>query len=166
MAPAEGLPQNNTPQGKGRLSIAYTGAYTPHTSGLVRADGHRVNWPLARGDNTIHNAALRYTSASGLDLSADYTHYSSWQLAAMQNRYADGSRTAFDVVSGQSVDRVNVAPTSRTTLGNGWGMTYGRHLQLGGRPRLPALQAPTRATSPPSIPIRTSTEYTATSMPG
>ena len=73
----------------------------------------------------MHNAALRYTSASGLDLSADYTHYSSWQLAAMRNRYADGNRTAFDVVSGQSVDRVNVSADQSHDLGNGWGMTYG-----------------------------------------
>ena len=114
------------PQGKGRLSIAYTGAYTPHTSGLVRADGNLVNSVSSPGgDNTMHNAALRYTSASGLDLSADYTHYSSWQLAAMRNRYADGSRTAFDVVSGQSVDRVNVSADQSHDLGNGWGMTYG-----------------------------------------
>ena len=90
----------------------------------------------------MHNAALRYTSASGLDLSADYTHYSSWQLAAMRNRYADGNRTAFDVVSGQSVDRVNVSADQSHDLGNGWGHDLRGHLQLGGRPRLPALQAP------------------------
>lgn len=88
MAPAEGC-RRIRPAGKGRLSIAYTGAYTPHTSGLVRADGNLVNSVSSPGgDNTMHNAALRYTSASGLDLSADYTHYSSWQLAAMRNRYA------------------------------------------------------------------------------
>ena len=42
------------PQGKGRLSIAYTGAYTPHTSGLVRADGNLVNSVSSPGgDNAI-----------------------------------------------------------------------------------------------------------------
>lgn len=43
----------------------------------------------------------------------------------MRNRYADGNRTAFDVVSGQSVDRVNVSADQSHDLGNGWGMTYG-----------------------------------------
>lgn len=40
------------PQGKGRLSIAYTGAYTPHTSGLVRADGNLVNSSARPGATT------------------------------------------------------------------------------------------------------------------
>lgn len=120
---------------------------------------------LARGDNTMHNAALRYTSASGLDLSADYTHYSSWQLAAMRNRYADGSRTAFDVVSGQSVDRVNVSADQSHDLGNGWGMTYGAS-SAGRATTTTSDTRSARATSPPSIPIRTSTNTRATSTPG
>ena len=114
------------PEGKGRLSAAYTAAFTPRTDGISWADGsfvHSLSSP--RGDNTMHNASLRYTSVFGLDLTLDYTHYRSSQHAAMQNDYTDGSNTAFDVASGQSVDRVNFSLDQSHEFGRGWGMSYG-----------------------------------------
>lgn len=114
------------PEGKGRLSTAYTAAFTPRNKGLSRAAGSFVNSVSAPdGDNAMHNASIRYASAFGLDLSLDYTHYRTTQSAAMQNEYADGSQTAFDVSSGQSVDRIGFSLDQSHGLGKGWELTYG-----------------------------------------
>ena len=48
-------------------------------------------------DRSLHNLALRYTSAFGLDLGLDYTHYDNPEQSRLENSYADGSATAFDV---------------------------------------------------------------------
>lgn len=114
------------PEGKGRLSAAYTASFTPRNDGLSRAAGSLVNSVSSpSGDNAMHNASLRYTPVSGPDLSLDYTRYSSTQSAAMQNRYADGSETAFDVLSGQTVDRISFSLDQAHGVGKGWELTYG-----------------------------------------
>lgn len=119
------------PEGKGRLSAAYTGNFTPHGTSFARASGSQVTSRSdARGDHALHNLALRYTAPFGLDLSADYTRYRTASQMAMQNNYADGTRTAFDTQSGQTVNRLSLKLDQAHTLGTGWQLTYGTSFDL------------------------------------
>lgn len=114
------------PEGKGRLSAAYTGSFSPEGPATTDAAGTLVDSHNdRRGDDAMHNAALRYTSTFGLDLSADYTHYRTSTLMAMQNRYSDGRTTRFDVASGQAIDRLNVNADQKHAIGERWQLTYG-----------------------------------------
>lgn len=113
-------------EGKGRLSAAYTGSFTPRSPATTDATGTFVASHNDRtGDDQMHNAALRYTSTFGLDLSADYTHYRTATRMAMLNRYTDGRVTAFDVTSGQTVDRLSLKADQSHALEKGWQLTYG-----------------------------------------
>lgn len=113
-------------EGKGRLSAAYTGSFTPRNPATTDATGTFVTSHNDRtGDDAMHNASLRYTSTFGLDLSADYTHYRTSTLMAMQNRYADNRVTAFDVTAGQTIDRLSINADQEHLLEKGWQLTYG-----------------------------------------
>ncbi|MEG0808393.1 MAG: outer membrane beta-barrel family protein [Alistipes sp.] len=113
-------------EGKGRLSAAYTGSFTPRNPGTTDATGTFVSSHNDRtGDDQMHNASLRYTSTFGLDLSADYTHYRTSTGMTMQNRYADGRTTLFDVAAGQTIDRLSLNADQEHTLEKGWQLSYG-----------------------------------------
>lgn len=131
------------PQGKGRLSIAYTGAYTPHTSGLVRADGNLVNSVSSPGGDQ-HDAqrcaalhvGLRARPLGGLhalQLVAAGRH-----AEQVRRRQPDSVRRGFGAV--RRPGKCQRRPVARP--GQWLGHDLRRHFQLGGRPRLPALQAP------------------------
>lgn len=113
------------PAGRGRLSAAYTAFFTPANSGRSVSAGDFVrSTSLPEGDDAMHNAALRYTAAWGLDVSLDYTSYRSSRTAAMSNDYADGTQTRFDVVSGQRIDRLAL-DIDRERQAGGWQLSYG-----------------------------------------
>lgn len=113
-------------EGKGQFSAAYTGSFTPRNPATTDATGTFVTSHNDRtGDDAMHNASLRYTSTFGLDLSADYTRYRTSTFMAMQNRYADGRTTAFDVAAGQTIDRLSLNVDQEHTLGKNWQLTYG-----------------------------------------
>lgn len=113
-------------EGKGRLSAAYTGSFTPRNPATTDATGTFVASHNDRtGDDAMHNASLRYTSSFGLDLHVDYTHYRTSTLMSMQNRYADGRTTLFDVAAGQTIDRLSLNADQEHTLQKGWQLTYG-----------------------------------------
>ncbi|WP_418991087.1 outer membrane beta-barrel family protein [Alistipes sp.] len=48
----------------------------------------------------------------------------------MENAYTDGTRTAFDTESGQTVDRLSLDLDQSHTLGKGWQLTYGAGFDL------------------------------------
>lgn len=113
-------------EGKGRLSAAYTGSFTPRNPATTDATGTFVTSHNDRtGDDVMHNASLRYTSTFGLDVSADYTHYRTSTLMSMQNRYTDGRTTRFDVTAGQGIDRLSLDIDQQHTLTKSWQLTYG-----------------------------------------
>lgn len=114
------------PKQRGRLSAAYTASFSPNTDGLSRSAGSYVESLSTKlSDQTMHNLALRYTSAFGLDLGVDYTHYDNPEQTRLENRYADGSASTFDVGSGQRIDRLNVTADERHTFDSGWELTAG-----------------------------------------
>lgn len=113
-------------EGKGRLSAAYTGSFSPRNPATTDATGTFVTSHNDRmGDDAMHNASLRYTSTFGLDLSVDYTRYHTSTRMTMQNRYADGRVTLFDVTSGQTIDHLSLNADQAHTLQKGWQLTYG-----------------------------------------
>ena len=114
------------PKQRGRLSAAYTASFAPNTDGLSRSTGSYVeSLSQKSSDRTLHNLALRYTSAFGLDLGVDYTHYDNPVRSRLENGYADGSTTAFDIGSGQRIDRLNVTADESHTFDSGWNLTAG-----------------------------------------
>lgn len=114
------------PRQRGRLSAAYTASFSPNTDGLSHSTGSYVE-SLSRklSDRSLHNLALRYTSAFGLDLGIDYTHYDNPEQSRLENRYNDREATAFDVGSGQRIDRLNVTADEHHTFDSGWELTAG-----------------------------------------
>lgn len=114
------------PKQRGRLSAAYTASFAPNTDGLSHSTGSYVESLSKKlSDRTLHNLALRYTSAFGLDLGLDYTHYDNPEQSRLENRYTDREATAFDVGSGQRIDRLNVTADERHTFDSGWELTAG-----------------------------------------
>ena len=114
------------PKQRGRLSAAYTASFSPNTDGLSRSAGSYVESLSKKlSDQSLHNLALRYTSAFGLDLGLDYTHYDNPERSNLTNDYADGSATAFDIGSGQRIDRLNATVDERHTFDSGWELTVG-----------------------------------------
>ena len=101
------------PKQRGRVSAAYTASFSPNTDGLSRSTGTYVSSLSKKlSVRTLHNLALRYTSAFGLDLGLDYTHYDNPGRSTLENDYADGSATAFRIGSGQRIDRLNLTNVS------------------------------------------------------
>lgn len=114
------------PKQRGRLSAAYTASFSPDTKGVSRSSGSYVaSHSEKRSDRALHNLALRYTSAFDLDLGLDYTHYDNPERSTLANDYADGQATAFDVSSGQRIDRLNVTADERHAFDSGWELTVG-----------------------------------------
>lgn len=114
------------PRQRGRLSAAYTASFSPNTDGLSHSTGSYVeSLSKVRSDRMLHNLALRYTSPLGLDLGVDYTHYNNPEQSRLENRYTDRETTAFDVGSGQRIDRLNVTADERHTFDSGWELTVG-----------------------------------------
>lgn len=114
------------PKQRGRLSAAYTASFSPNTDGISHSTGTYVESLSKKlSDRTLHNLALRYTSAFGLDLGLDYTHYDSPERSKLENDYADASVTAFDIVSGQRIDRLNATVDERHAFDSGWELTAG-----------------------------------------
>ena len=114
------------PKQRGRLSAAYTASFSPNTDGISHSTGTYVESLSKKlSDRTLHNLALRYTSAFGLDLGLDYTHYDNPEQSRLENSYADGSATAFDVGSGQRIDRLNATVDERHAFDSGWELTAG-----------------------------------------
>lgn len=120
------------PEGRGRLSAAYTARIKPLSASQTRAAGSWVkSLSYNDGDDAMHNLLLRYTAASGLDLSADYTRYHTAMRTGMRNDYTDGRRTAFGVVSGQRIDRLSLDADKEHTLG-AWKLNYGATFRWAG----------------------------------
>ena len=114
------------PKQRGRVSAAYTASFSPNTDGLSRSTGTYVSSLSKKlSDQSLHNLALRYTSAFGLDLGLDYTHYDNPERSRLENDYADGSSTAFDIGSGQRIDRLNATIDERHAFDSGWELTAG-----------------------------------------
>ena len=114
------------PGQRGRLSAAYTASFAPNTDGLSHSTGSYVeSLSKVRSDRMLHNLSLRYTSPQGLDLGVDYTHYNNPEQSRLENRYTDREATAFDVGSGQRIDRLNVTADERHTFTSGWELTAG-----------------------------------------
>lgn len=114
------------PKQRGRVSAAYTASFSPNTDGLSRSTGSYVrSLSHKRSDRSLHNLALRYTSPRGLDLGLDYTHYDAPERSRLENIYADGQTTAFDIASGQRIDRINLTADERHTFASGWELTAG-----------------------------------------
>ena len=114
------------PKQRGRVSAAYTASFSPNTDGLSRSAGSYVSSLSKKlSDRTLHNLALRYTSAFGLDLGLDYTHYDNPGRSTLENDYADGSATAFRIGSGQRIDRLNATIDERYAFDSGWELTAG-----------------------------------------
>lgn len=114
------------PQGRGKLSAAYTASFTPGSRGVSQSAGTFVeSLSEKHGDKALHNVSMRYTSAFGLDLGVDYTHYDNPERSTLKNGYTDGSSTAFDVVSGQRIDRLNVTLDEQHTFDSGWSLSAG-----------------------------------------
>lgn len=110
---------------RARFHAAYTGNFSPADPATTDASGSFVRSHNDRTErNSLHNVALRYTSTFGLDLSADYTRYGTETEMAMQNRYADGAATRFDVAAGQRIDRLSIHADQEHELG-AWQLTCG-----------------------------------------
>lgn len=115
-----------TPSEQSRLSAAYTASFNPDSKGLSLSSGSFVS---SRSDNRtesqMHNLALRYRAPFGLDLGADYTCYRNPERSAQRNDYASGQQNAFDIVSGQVIDRLNVTADQQVALGARWKFNTG-----------------------------------------
>ncbi len=115
-----------TPSEQSRLSAAYTASFNPDSKGLSLSSGSFVS---SRSDNRtesqMHNLALRYRAPFRLDLGADYTCYRNPERSAQRNDYASGQQNAFDIVSGQIIDRLNVTADQQVALGARWKFNTG-----------------------------------------
>lgn len=115
-----------SPNQRGRLSAAYTAAFTPNSRGLSISNGTYVDSRSeTSGDKTLHNVSMRYTAPFGLDIGLDYTHYDNPETASLTNNYTDAQATSFDIVSGQRIDRLNATIDQSHTFDSGWQITGG-----------------------------------------
>ena len=115
-----------SPNQRGRLSAAYTAAFTPNSRGLSVSNGTYVDSRSeTSGDKTLHNVSMRYTAPFGLDIGLDYTHYDNPETASLTNNYTDAQATSFDIVSGQRIDRLNATIDQSHTFDSGWQITGG-----------------------------------------
>lgn len=122
-----------SPSEQSRLSAAYTAAFNPSGEGLALSSGSFVDSrSLSRTESQMHNLALRYRAPFGLELGADYTSYRNPERSEQRNDYASGSQNAFDIVSGQLIDRVNVTADQQVALGGRWKLNTGGALSWAG----------------------------------
>lgn len=115
-----------TPSEKSSLSFVYNGEFAPFAHSVADSDGSYVeSLSDKKGDNYLHNLALRYKAESGFDIGADYTNYNNNGNGYLNNIYSDGSSTSFDVNSGQNINRLNFYAGMNHALKSGWSLNYG-----------------------------------------
>ena len=106
--------------------MVYSGEFTPQLYSIAASKGSFVESLSDRfGDNYLHNAALRYRAASGLDVGADYTAYKNRSKGFLKNEYSDDTQTSFDVPSGQKIDRLHAYADMSHAFEQGWQVNYG-----------------------------------------
>ena len=115
-----------TPTEKHSLSVVYNGDFSPSVHSVADSKGSYVeSLSDKQGENFLHNATARYTVDGGLDIGADYTSYKNTSLGSLANRFDDGTASAFDVSSGQRINRVNFYAGMSHALQKGWSVNYG-----------------------------------------
>lgn len=108
-----------------RLSFAYTGAFTPNSEQTETATGNfsnSVNNVDEKSD--MHNAALDYTSAFGLNAGINYTFFRNRQ----QQHFTDGYETeenSFLTHERQQISRWKIYADQSHELSDGWTLNYG-----------------------------------------
>lgn len=109
-----------------QLSLAYTGAFTPHpktyslTTGTVSSGATRNT-----GQTQLHNISLAFESNIGLKAGADYTHYKDNGMQALQDNDSQGNTLDFRTDSRQLIDRYKLYADQSHTLSHGWKLNYG-----------------------------------------
>lgn len=115
-----------SPEGKSSWSAAYTAVISPDGRNTTLADGSFVaSGSRSDRNGALHDLVLRYTSTFGLDLTVDYTRYRTASHTTLDNRYADGSTTRFDIEAGQRVDRFDLTLDRQHVLDGRWSLNYG-----------------------------------------
>ncbi len=116
---------------KNNINIAYTGSYTPdqfnnsHTTGNFQTGN--VDKYIS---NRMHNVTLQYHSDFGLEMGADYTHYTSDNNQNLHTDFQDGSQSQFYMVGGQKIDRYSIYADQIHTLPKNWKLGYGTSLRF------------------------------------
>ncbi len=115
-----------TPTDKDLLSIVYNGQLVPRSKMISDSNGSFVNSLSTKNEDRYTNSiSLRYKSALGLDIGADYTAYTNENINKVQNEYSDGRLNSFNVNSGQDVSRLNFYADMSHPFAGSWTLNYG-----------------------------------------
>lgn len=114
-----------TPHKDSKLSLAYTGAFTPDGKSVEAATGNFSNSLNNSSSRTeMHNASLDYTAAFGLNAGVNYTFYRN----RSRQHFSDGSgedENRFLSRENQWINRWKLYADQSHSLSGGWGLDYG-----------------------------------------
>lgn len=107
------------------LHTAYTGSFQTKGNTTTRSKGNYSDSESFRtSQEQMHNVNLDYTTAFGLNVGLDYTHFNSPSTQDFTN-YLNTREQHFLVDERQTIDRWNVYAGQNHDLPQGWGLNYG-----------------------------------------
>ncbi len=108
------------------IDLAYTGSLSPHMKAGVQTEGNFQTTGIdGKSESRMHNVALHFRPVAGLDIGADYTHFTTDVRREMLADYVGGGTDKFSLVGGQKIDRYNVYADRTRQLSGGWIAGYG-----------------------------------------
>ena len=107
------------------LHTAYTGSFQTKGNTTTRSKGNYSDSESFRtSQEQMHNVNLDYTTAFGLNVGLDYTHFNSPSTQDFTN-YLNTREQHFLVDERQTIDRWNVYAGQNHDLPQGWELNYG-----------------------------------------
>lgn len=107
------------------LNVAYTASFKTNGESYQKSIGNYSNSDnLRTSESQMHNANVDYTSAFGLNVGLDYTHYHSPSIQDFTDQ-SEAEEQHFLVDEYQTIDRWNVYAGQTHDLPNNWSFNYG-----------------------------------------
>jgi hypothetical protein len=114
-------------KGDSKINMSYTSTITPQKNGYNISDGtfsQSTTQNRQSSPTQMHNAALSYTTGSGLDAGVDYTLYSDHSIQDFRENMPDKEQI-FSTKANQDVNRFNAYLDRTHSLQNKWTINYG-----------------------------------------
>lgn len=111
---------------KNYMHLSYTANFTPRQHNQSQSAGNFQTSHVDKYiDTRMHNITFRYHSGFGLDLGADYTHYSSDNEQTLGVSYTDHTQRDLNLAASQQINRYAVYADQTHSVGEGWDIGYG-----------------------------------------
>lgn len=111
---------------KNYMHLSYTANFTPRQHNQSQSAGNFQTSHVDKYiDTRMHNITFRYHSGFGLDLGADYTHYSSDNEQTLGVSYTDHTQRDLNLAASQQINRYAVYVDQTHSVGEGWDIGYG-----------------------------------------